>query len=68
MRAGAHLFQQAAEAVDVGVVQRGVDLVEDADRGGAREEDGEDEGRRRQRLFAAGHEESWPRRLPGGEA
>ena len=51
-----HLVEHAAEAVDVGVVQRGVDLVENADRGRIGEEDGEDQGRRRQGLFAARHQ------------
>ena len=51
--ARAHLIQQPAEAVDVRVIKRGVDLVEHADRGGAGEEDGEDERGGRQRLLDA---------------
>ena len=44
---------QAAEAVDIGVVQRRVDLVEHADRRGIGEEDGEEQRERGQRLLAA---------------
>src|SRR5688572_32764992 len=38
-----HLVQHAAEAVDIGVVQRRVDLVQHADRGGVSQEDGEED-------------------------
>ena len=55
-RAGTHLFEKAAEAIDVGVIQRGVHLVQHADGGGAGEEDGKDEGGGGQRLFAARHQ------------
>src|SRR5436853_4527862 len=48
--------QQLQEAVDVGVVERGLDLVEDVERARAREEDGEQECQRDQRLLAARHE------------
>ena len=54
--APAHLVEHVAEAVDVGVVERGIDLVEHADRRGLGEEDGEDQGGRGQRLFAAAHQ------------
>ena len=49
----AHFVEQIAEALDVIVVERRVDLVEDADRRGVGQEHGEDERKRRQRLLAA---------------
>ena len=51
-----HLFQQVAEAHDIGVVERRVDLVEHADRRRVGEEHGEDQRQRRQRLLAAGEQ------------
>jgi hypothetical protein len=36
------LADEDAEAVDIGVVERRVDLIEDADRRGVRQEDRED--------------------------
>ena len=51
--AAAHFVQQVAETVDVGVVQRGVDLVQHAHGGRIGEEDGEDQGRGGQSLFEA---------------
>ena len=47
------LLDQAAEAVDIGVVQRRVDLVQHADRRRVGEEDGEDQRQSGQRLLAA---------------
>src|SRR3954453_6083217 len=44
---------QLQEAVDVGVVEGGLDLVEDVEGAGPGEEDGEDECQRHQRLLAA---------------
>ena len=52
----AHLVQHPTEAIDIGVVQRGVDLVQHADRCRVGQEDGKDQRRRRQRLFAARHQ------------
>src|SRR3546814_3124345 len=49
-----HAVEQVAEALDIGVVQRRVDLVEDADRRGIGEEQGEDERDRGQRLLEIG--------------
>ena len=48
-----HLLHQRAEAVDVGVVERRVDLVQHADRRRVGEEHGEDQRQRGQRLLAA---------------
>jgi hypothetical protein len=51
-----HFFQQRTEAADVCLVQRRVDLVEHTEGRGIQFEDREDQRRRRQRLFAAGHQ------------
>ena len=56
---------QLQEAVDVGVVERGLDLVEDVEGAGSGEEDGEDEGERDQRLLAAGEQRELAGRLAG---
>jgi hypothetical protein len=48
-----HGGEQVAEALDIIVVERRVDLVEDADRRRVGEEHGEDQRQRRQRLLAA---------------
>src|SRR5262245_22312889 len=53
------------EAVDVGVVKRRLDLVEDVEGAGPGEEDSEDEGERDERLLAAREKRELPRRLPG---
>ena len=45
------LAEQGAEPVDIGVVERRVDLVEDADRCGIGEKNREDQRERRQRLL-----------------
>ncbi|MNE19869.1 hypothetical protein D3C80_1129660 [compost metagenome] len=49
-------MQHPAEAVDVGVVQRRVHLVQHADGGRVGQEDAEDQRRRRQGLLAAAHQ------------
>ena len=56
---------QLQEAVDVGVVEGGLDLVEDVEGARAGEEDGEDEGERDQRLLAAGEQRELAGRLAG---
>src|SRR5215218_7689211 len=56
---------QLQEAVDVRVVEGGLDLVEDVEGARPGEEDGEDEGQRDQRLLAAGEQLQFPRRLAG---
>ena len=53
MALAAELLDQGAEAVDIGVVQRRVDLVQHADRRRVGQEDGEEQGQRGQRLLAA---------------
>jgi hypothetical protein len=53
---GDHVGEQGAEAVDIGVIERGVDFVEHADRGGVAAEDGEDQRQRGEGLFAAGEQ------------
>ncbi len=47
------LADEGAEAVDIGVVERRIGLVEDADRRGVRQEDGEDQCQGGQCLLAA---------------
>src|SRR5258707_4497774 len=47
------LLDDRAKAVDIGVVERRVDLVENADRRWVGEEDGEEQGERGERLLAA---------------
>ncbi len=56
---------QLQEAVDVGVVERSLDLVEDVEGAGPGEEDGEDEGQRDQRLLTAGEQRELAGRLAG---
>ncbi len=57
VEARAHMAcEQVAEALDIGVVQGGVHFVEETDRGGIGEEDGEDQGDRSQGLFAPAHQ------------
>ena len=48
-----HRVEQVAEALDIGVVERRVDLVEHADRRGIGQEQREDQRDRGQRLLAA---------------
>ena len=54
------------EAVDVEVVERGLDLVEDVERARPGEEDGEQEGERGHRLLAARQQRQALHRLAGG--
>ncbi len=56
---------QLQEAVDVGVVEGGLDLVEDVEGARPRQEDGEDEGDRDQRLLTAGEQRELAGRLAG---
>ena len=58
-------LHELEEAVDVDVVERGLDLVEDVERARPREEDGEHERERHQRLLAAGEQRQSLRRLAG---
>ena len=51
-----HFFEHAAEAIDVGVVERRIDFVQHAERRGIGEEHREDERGGGQRLFAAGEQ------------
>ena len=60
-----HLVEQVAEALDVGVVERRVDLVEHADRRRVGEEHREDQRHRGQRLLAAGEQRQRRRLLAG---
>ena len=52
-RALAHRIEEIAESLDVVIVERRVDFVEDADRRRVGQEHGEDECERGQRLLAA---------------
>ena len=52
----AHRVEQIAKALDIGVVERGVHLIEHADRRRIGQEHREDERHRGQRLFAAGQQ------------
>src|SRR3989304_7640584 len=63
---GRHLLDEAVELVYVGVVERGVDLVQEAERARLYEEDGEYERDGRKRLFAAGEEHDALKPLSGG--
>src|SRR5690349_7335007 len=56
---------QLQEAVDVGVVEGGLDLVENVKGAGPGEEDGEDEGDRHERLLAAREKRELAGRLAG---
>src|SRR6187549_1529508 len=56
---------QLQEAVDIGVVEGGLDLVEDVEGAGPGEEDGEDEGERDQRLLATREQRELAGRLAG---
>ena len=60
-----HLVEEVAEALDIGVVERRVDLVEHADRRRVGEEHREDQRQRGQRLLAAGEERHDLRLLAG---
>ena len=60
-----HVVEKVAIALDIGVVERRVDLVEDADRRRIGEEDREDQRGRRQRLLAAREQRHGLRLLAG---
>src|SRR5579864_6377153 len=51
LRLDAHFFDQVGKAADVGLVQRGVHLVQDAERAGRVLEDAHQKRQRRQSLF-----------------
>ena len=53
---GGEIAQHAQEAVDVGIVERGIHLVEHAERARAVVEDGEEQRESRERPLAAGHQ------------
>ena len=57
--------EQVEEAVDVEVVERGLDLVEDVERARLGQEHGEQEGQRGHRLLAAGEQREPLHRLAG---
>ena len=61
-----HFIEQTAEAIDIRIVQRSVDFVEDADRRWPREKNGKDQGCRRQGLFAPRHQSQGSKPLSGG--
>ena len=65
LRAVRGTAQEREEAVDVEVVERRLDLVEDVERARPGEEDGEQEGERSQRLLAAGEQRQALGRLAG---
>ena len=54
VRFSGHTLEQFAEALDIRVVEGGIDLVEHADRRRVGQEDRKDQRNRRQRLLAAG--------------
>ena len=66
LRAVRERAQDLQEAVDVEVVERGLDLVEDVERARPGEEDGEQERERGHRLLAAGEQRQALGRLAGG--
>src|SRR5829696_3014012 len=65
LRAVRVALYELEEAVDVDVVERGLDLVEDVERTRPGEEDGEHEGQRDERLLAPGEEREALRGLAG---
>src|SRR5215218_2465245 len=66
LRAVGEAAQDAEEAVDVEVVERGLDLVEDVERARPGEEDREQERERGQRLLTAGQQRQPLGRFAGG--
>ena len=48
------LTDETAEPVDIGIVERGINFVQDANRRGVRQKHREDQRERSQRLFATG--------------
>ena len=65
LRPGEKVLEHLREAIDVGLVQGGVDLVEHAERAGPAAEDGQQQGHAGHRLFAAAQERNAPRLLAG---
>ena len=65
LRPGQKIFQHFDEAVDVGLVQGGVDFVEHAERAGPAAEDGQQHGHAGERLFAAAKKRNAARFLAG---
>src|ERR1700737_1858335 len=59
------LAQKGQEAIDVEVVERGLDLVEDVERARFGQEDGEQDGERGQRVLTAGEQRGPLHRLAG---
>ena len=63
----AQFGQQPIETVDIGFIQRGVDLVEQAERAGFDQIKGENQGNGHQGLFSAGQKahdrQFFPRRM-----
>src|SRR5207253_687614 len=66
LRALAMAAQQREEPVEVEIVERGLDLVEDVEGARAREEHSEQEREGRHRLLATGEKRQALRRLPRG--
>ena len=58
--------QQLQETIEVHVIERGLDLVEDVERARPGQEYGEHEGERHQRLLAPGHQRQPARGLARG--
>jgi len=54
LRVSAHLLDHLDEPIDVGIVKRRVDFVEEAEGTRLGEEDREQKAHRRERFFAAG--------------
>ena len=59
------ILQHRGEAADVRLVQSRIHLVEDAERTRLAAEDGQEQGNRRHRFFAAGHERDAAQLLAG---
>src|SRR4051794_8391039 len=65
LRALGEPAHEPQEAVDVDVVERRLDLIEDVEGARPGHQNGEDEGQRDQRLLASGEQRQPPRRLAG---
>ena len=66
LRVVRHFLDQAREALDVGLVERRVHFVQDAERAGRVAEDGHQEGHRGQRFLAARKQRDVLQALAGG--
>lgn len=66
LRVLGHLANQIVEAIDVRVVEWGIDFVEQTERAGPNEEHGEDHCHGGERFFAAGEERHALQLLAGG--